>query len=155
MGKKVWIKATDKLVQIYHQHMLIKQHVITDGYRHTDFNDFPANVQAALDDGVPLNLQRRAETVGDGFAKLIRSVLQPHAFMNIRKAQGLLRLAQKYDNRLIEKAATLAVQQNLRVTPKLFTRLLEKITYENQHENQPPLSQQSLDFVRQADYFIH
>jgi len=155
VGKKVWVKTTDKLVQIYYQEMLIKQHVITNGYYHTDFTDFPANVQAALDEGVPLNLQRRAEAVGDDFAKLIRTVLEPHAFMNMRKAQGLLSLAQKHDNRLIEKAAHHALQQNIRVTPKLFKRLLEKIEQQNQQENQPPLSQQSLDFVRQADYFIH
>ena len=155
VGKNVWVKATDKIVQIYYQEMLIKQHVITRGYFHTDFTDFPANVQAALDEGVPLNLQMRAQAVGDDFAKLIRTVLEPHAFMNMRKAQGLLGLAQKHDNRLIEKAAHHALQQNIRMTPKLFKRLLEKIEQQNQQENQPPLSQQSLDFVRQADYFIH
>ena len=75
--------------------------------------------------------------------------------MNMRKAHGLLSLAQKHDNRLIEKAAEHAFQQNLRVTPKLFKRLLEEIEHEKQQENQPPLSKQSLDFVRQTDYFIH
>ena len=111
--------------------------------------------QAALDEGMPLNLQLRGEAVGDDFAKLIRTVLEPHAFMNMRKAQGLLSLAQKHDNRLIEKAAHHALQQNIRITPKLFKRLLEEIEQKNQQKDQLPLSQQSLNFVRPAKYFTH
>ncbi len=123
VGKKVRVKATDKVVQIYYQEILIKQHVITDHYHYTDFNDFPDDVQAALDEGVPLNLQRRTEAVGDDFAKLIRTVLEPYAFMNMRKAQGLLSLAQKYDNRLCRSNLwTLFVRQII-----LFTKNKEKI----------------------------
>jgi len=155
VGKKVWVKATDKIVQIYYQDRLIKQHVVTNSYRHTDFDDFPPNVKAALDQGVPLNLQRRANLVGENFAKMIRSVLEPHAFMNLRKAQGLLSLAEKYKNGLVEKTARRALKLEMAVTPKLFKNLLEKIQQENQQNNQPPLSQQSLDFVRQMDYFVH
>lgn len=155
VGKKVWVKATDKILQVYFQDRLIKQHVITGNYRHTDFNDFPENVQAALDDGLPLILQRRAEKTGPRFALLIRTVLEPHAFMNMRKAQGLLSLTQKYQSGLIEKAARHVLENNLSVTPKLFKNLLEKLEQQNLQNNQPPLSQHSLKFVRQADYFIH
>lgn len=155
VGKKVWVKATDKILQVYYQEALVKQHLITTHYRHTDLDDFPANVKAALDQGMPLTLQRRAEQIGDHFAQLIRSVLTPHAFMNMRKAQGLLSLAKKYESSLIEKAAEHALQHKLAVTPKLFKQLVEKIQQKNQHHNQPPLSQHSLDFVRQADYFVH
>ena len=155
VGKKVWVKATDKILQIYFQDRLIKQHVITSHFRHTDFNDFPENVQAALDNGMPLILQRRAEETGHHFALLIRTVLKPHAFMNMRKAQGLLALAEKYKSGLIEKAARIVLENNLSVTPKLFKNLLEKLEQQNLQNNQPPLSHHSLQFVRQADYFIH
>ena len=155
VGKKVWVKATDKILQIYYLDRLIKQHFITSNYRHTDFNDFPKNVQAALDNGMPLILQRRAEQTGHYFAHLIRNVLKPHAFMNMRKAQGLLSLTQKYQSSLIEKAARTVLENNLPVTPKLFKNMLEKIQQQNLQNNQPALSQHSLQFVRQADYFIH
>ena len=42
VGRQVWIRATERILQVYHQEQLIKQHVITRHYRHTDFNDFPA-----------------------------------------------------------------------------------------------------------------
>jgi transposase len=155
VGKKVWVKATDKILQIYFQDRLIKQHAITGNYRHTDFNDFPENVQAALDNGLPLMLQRRAEQTGRHFAQLIRTVLEPHAFMNMRKAQGLLALAKKHKSGLVEKTARHILENNLSITPKSFKHVLEKIQQENQQNNQPPLSQHSLQFVRQADYFSH
>jgi len=152
VGKEVWVKATDKIVQIYYREQLIKQHVITAHYRHTDFNDFPPNVKAVLDD--PLNLELRAEQIGERFAKMIRRVLEPHAYINMRKAQGLLSLAQKHKSSLVEKAADYALEHNISVNPKNFKRLLENLEQENHQNNQPPLSQQSMQFVRPMNYFI-
>ncbi len=155
VGRKVWVKATDKLIYIYYQNILIKKHVITSGYRHTDFNDFPENVQAVLDKGVPRNLQKRAARFGKSFEQLIRNVLQPHAFMNLRKAQGLLSLAEKYQPQFIEQAATVAIDQKISVTPKLFKRMLEKLQQKDQQQNNIMISQESMQFIRKMDYFIH
>ena len=155
VGKKVWVKGTPRIVQIYYQDRLIKQHAVTSNYRHTDFNDFPPNVKAALDKGIPLHLQVKAAQIGTQFEQLIRNTLKPHAFLNMRKAQGLLSLTEKYDHSLVEQAATMALEQNLSVSPKVFKRLLEKLQQQNQQEDKLPLSQQSLQFIREMDYFIH
>lgn len=154
-GKKLWLKGTAKLVQIYYRERLIKQHVVTEHYRHTDPNDFPPNVRAALDQGVPLQLQQKAQNISPAFAQLIRQVLEPHAFINLRRAQGLLGVAQKYNARLIDQAAKTALEQQLQVTPKLFKQLLENIIASQNQQKPPALSQASLEFVRQADYFVH
>ena len=154
VGKRLWVRATDKVVQIYDEHKLIKQHAVTRFYRHTDFNDFPANIKAALDRGMPLKLQRQAADVGSHFAQLLRSVLQPHAFINMRKAQALLALAKKYQAPIVDKAAQLALQQHITITPKAFKQLIENL--KEQSQNGPlPLSQQSAQFLRPADYFTH
>ena len=155
VGKKVWVKGTDKLISIYYQNKLIKKHVVTSDYRHTDFNDFPENVQAALDKGVPRNLQKRAARFGKSFEQLIRNVLQPHAFMNLRRAQGLLSLAEKYKLQFVEQAAIVAIEQKMTVTPKLFKRMLEKLQQKDQQQNHIMISQESMQFIRKMDYFIH
>lgn len=154
VGKKLWARATDKIVQIYDDHRLIKQHLITPYYRHTDWNDFPPNMQAALDDGMPRHLQSRAQRIGPLFAKLIRSVLQPHAFRNMRRAQGLLALTEKTTPALVEKAAAYAMEHQLNVTPRLFKKLM-RILQENPETEPPALSEQSQGFVRQMTYFQH
>ena len=86
VGKKLWLRNVNKLIQIFYQGILIKQHTVTQKYRHTDWHDFPPNVQAALDDGLPAFLQKKASLVGSCFQKLIRRTLEPHAFINLRKA---------------------------------------------------------------------
>lgn len=155
VGKKVWLKGTHQFVEIYDDYQLVKRWIITANYRHTDWHDFPANVRAALDDGLPLQLQAKAARIGPQFKQLVRHILKPHAFINLRKAQGLLTLAANCNPKLIEQAATVALQQQLAVTPNNFKRLLEQIDQQHQTHTPLPLSQQSLEFIRDANYFVH
>jgi len=155
VGKTVWIRGTHKIVQIYYQEQLIKQHPVPDGFRQTDVNDFPPNVQAMLNKGLPLLLQQKATAIGPQFGTLIRTLLGQHALLNMRRAQGLVSLAEKYPLPLVEQAAELALKQQLSTHPKLFKRLMETLQNHNQQQNPIQLSQQSLEFVRDMDYFIH
>jgi hypothetical protein len=152
IGEKLWVKATDKLLRVYYHHGLIKQHLITNNFRHTDWNDFPENIRAALDEGVPHYLQVKAGQVGPRFSELIRKIMEPHAFLNMRKTQGLVGLMEKYDHTLLETAAAMTLEQHLPTVPKTFIRLVQTIT-EQQHEEEIPMSLFTQDFVRPMDYF--
>jgi transposase len=154
IGTKVWARGTHKLVQIYYQHKLIKQHVVTACFRHTDLSDFPENVKAALDQGLPLHLQNKAQQIGVNFRQLVRQTLQPHAFINLRKAQGIVSLAQQYPAKLLEQAAGFMLQQKIKATPKNFKRLLETLLQEKQPQ-QLPLSEQTMEFMRNINYFFN
>ncbi len=153
IGKKLWVKGSDRLIQVFHQNKLIKQHVITNHFRHTDWNDFPENMQKALDGGLSAYLQRQAGEVGPHFRELVRSVLKPHAYINLRRAQGLVGLAKRYDHKLIEKAAFIALDQHLSLMPKPFTKLLEKLKQDNQEQTQIPISLFTQEFIRPMNYF--
>jgi len=155
VGKTVWVRGTPKIVQIYYQNQLIKQHAVPHGFRQTDVKDFPPNVQAVLDQGLPLLLQQQANSIGPQFGTLIRTLLQQHAFLNMRRVQGLVNLAEKYFPSLVEQAAELALKQQLSTHPNLFKRLIETLQHHNQQQSPIHLSQQSLEFVRDMDYFIH
>jgi transposase len=155
VGKTVWVRGTHKIVQIYDQQQLIKQHTVPKGFRQTDINDFPPNFQAVLDKGFPRLLQQKASEIGPLFGTLIRTLLQQHAFLNMRRVQGLVNLAEKYPPPLVEQAAELALQQQLATHPKLFKRLIETLQNHNQQQRPIQLSQQSLEFARDMDYFIH
>jgi transposase len=155
VGKTVWVRGTHKIVQIYDHGQLIKQHAIPKGYRQTDVNDFPPNFQAVLDQGLPRLLQQQACDIGPQFRMLIQSLLQQHTFLNMRRAQGLVALAEKYPRPLVEQAAELTLKQQLSTYPKLFKQLIETLQNNQQQQNPIHLSQQSLEFVRDMDYFIH
>jgi transposase len=156
VGQQLWLRQVNNLIQLFHQGQLIKQHVVTERFRHTDWSDFPDNVKAALDEGLPALLQSRAATVGPLFQQLIRQTLQPHAFLNLRRAQGLIRLMDHYEHQLIEQAAAYALGQHIAVTPKTMKQLLQRIIDHNQSsQGALSVSQQTLEFVRAMDYFIH
>ncbi|MBN1349265.1 hypothetical protein JXJ21_07640 [candidate division KSB1 bacterium] len=156
IGKKLWLRNVYKIIAIFYQEQLIKQHVVTENYRHTDWGDFPRNVKAALDDGLPGFLQQRAAAVGPSFQKLIRRTLQPHAFINLRKAQALIALIDKWEHALIENAAAYALEKNIQVTPKKFRQLLQYLIDQNKPSQLAlPMSEQTLEFVRTMGYFIH
>jgi len=156
VGKKLWLRNVNKIVQIFHSEQLIKQHAVTENFRHTHWDDFPPNVKAVLDHGLPAFLQQRALAVGPSFQKLVRLTLEPHAFINLRKAQGLIAMIDKWDHSLIEKAAAHAIEQNIRVTPKNFKQLLERFFDQNeQSQLLLPISKQTMEFVRDMAYFMH
>lgn len=155
VGKTLWARATDKLLSLYDDHQLIKQHVITSNHRHTDMNDFPPNVQAALDEGLPDYLQSQALKIGKNFHALIRKTLKPNAFMNMRKAQGLVALKNLYPPELIEEASSIAVEHSS-MYPKLFVSMIQKLIEEKMPPMTPiALSDESAGFVREFSYFNH
>ena len=153
IGKKLWVKGTDRIVQLYYKSRLITQHVITDHYRHTNWDHFPENMRKVLDEGLPAYLQKQAGKLGPRFSELIRNVLKPHAFINLRKAQGLVNLKKRYNHDLLEQAASITLDQHLSVTPKSFIRLLEKLKQQNQQEKQIPVSVFTSEFIRPMNYF--
>ena len=158
VGKQVWLRATEHLLQVYYQEQLVKQHVITRQYRHTDFSDFPPNVQHALDTStVHRDLLARAGEIGPAFQGLIQDLLQVHAFINLRRAQALLAIAEAAPRRAhAEEAARFIAQSALTATPRDFRHLLDRLAWQEAAERTlPPLSEATQEFVRDASYFIH
>lgn len=154
-GKKVLVRGTAKLIQVYFNHKLIKQHSrLTTGYRQTDYNDFPENVQAALGEGIPKYLIDQANKISLYFGQVIKTVLEPHAFINMRKAQGLLAAAEDFTPDLIEEAAQILLKQRLNLTRATFRTVLQKVQSEKQNQPSIPISEKTERFLRSIDYFI-
>ncbi len=157
LGKKVWIRASEHILKVFFNEELIKQHVITSDFRHTDFDDFPDNVRACLDTNViHRTLLEHAAVVGPVFHRLIEDLLRAHAFLNLRRAQGLVRIADTVaEPTFVERAAILIEQHGLKLTPHQFRHLLAKLTQEASTPNLVPLSSATQEFVRDPSYFLN
>ncbi len=156
VGKKVWVKVTHNLVQVYYNEQLIKQHAVARGYRQTDLHDFPDNIRHALDSGMPLYLCNEAARTGPNLEQLVRKTLSIHAFINLRKAQGIVSIAKKYPAEIIEQAAETALIRFGSISPKLFKSIVEKLAQQhNEQNNQLSLSDETSSFVRDMEYFTH
>jgi hypothetical protein len=152
--KKVMVKVTDKQVYVYFENELIKIHQIPKGRRQTDLNDFPENMQAAMNKDMPYALRKNAEKICPEFGELITRILAPHAFINMRKALGLMNVASKYPTDIIAKASLIALDDYSHMTSKIFTVIIEKIT-EPLEEETIDISNETSCFVRNMDYFIN
>jgi len=154
IGKMVWAKVTGKIVYVYYNDQLVKQHLIPNGFRQTDFNDFPDNMKYALDSGMPKYLRIKAKIISPEFGELIDKVLSPHAFINMRKAQSLISIAEKYPMELVGRASISAISDYRRIHPKLFKSILEKIENE-EIETAITISESTENLLRSMEYFMN
>ena len=143
-------------MQVYYNEQLIKEHVVlTKGYRKTDILDFPENLAAATNKGLPRYLQDQAARIGPQFQSLVRSVLTPHAFINLRRAQGIVSVAKSYPPELVEQVAATLATQPVPFTPKYFKASIQKLQELQYQSQEIPLSEETKTFVRDPEYFNH
>ena len=155
-GKKVWVKVSNNIVQVYYNEALIKEHIVlTKGYRKTDLLDFPENLAAAANKGLPRYLQDQAAKIGPQFHSLVQSVLTPNAFMNLRRAQGIVSVAKSYPPDLVEQVAATLVTQPFQFNHKYFKASIQKLVELEYQSQEIPLSDETKTFVRDPEYFNH
>jgi transposase len=157
--KKVWIQATEHLLKVFHDERLIAQHVITRSYRHTDHRHFPENIRAVLDkSSIHQHLVERARTLGgEDFYEMIKHLFDIDAFVNLRRAQGLVSVAEQADGpALVSRAARFMRENRVRVTPRKLRCVLEKLcSQDEQYQASLYLAELSEEFVRDISYFIN
>lgn len=152
VGKELWVRGTEKRVEIYNDFTRIKTHIRTTAKRHTDPKDFPENVQVMMGDTHVQWLITQAAKVGCEFRQLIVDVLTPHAKLNTRKAQALIKLVDRYPAEHLNAAAHIACQHKYHLAKQLEA-IIEN-TLSEKTEAGLPISEATEQFVRPADYFI-
>ena len=92
VGKNVWVRATLRLVQIYADNKLIKEHPRTfqKGKWITDQQDYPKSARKYLEKTPEVCVQE-AEEIGDATRQLIQHILSKPTQTALRKAQAILR----------------------------------------------------------------
>ena len=80
-GKQVWVRYTERSrpLQVFENHTLIRQYVA--GSRSLNYfpEDFPEEVSQMMQGHYPQYLLRKSHAFGPDAARLIASVLMPHA----------------------------------------------------------------------------
>jgi hypothetical protein len=151
----VSVKGNERIVQIFYDNELISQYAITNKYRHMNINHFPENIKAALDEGIPKKLCQKAKLVGPYFEQLITTILEPHAFINMRNAMGIVDFSEKYDNTLLEKSAQVILEKHLPPKSKTMKKVIEKLCKDEMAKKEIPISKETRSFLRSGSYFEH
>jgi hypothetical protein len=157
ISKEVWARGTRRLVQIFFDEQLIKTHIRAEqpGAWVTDLTDYPPEKLAYLMP-TPTYCRKKASQIGPHTEALIQEILKEHAMRNLRKAQALLRLAEKHGPLSMEAAARRALFfGNFRY--RSIKTILEKgwLSFEQTLPLPPqlPLSPLGQRFLRPPEYF--
>jgi transposase len=152
IGRDVWAKGTYKTVEIFLDHERIKLHPRshTPGRWVTDTSDYPPQKLAFLM-ATPTWCRKKASEFGPHTEALITVILKESAMRNLRKAQAILRLAEKHAGD-IEKVSERALSYgNTRY--KSIKAMLEMDLATEQTVHRAPLSDLGQRFLREPAYF--
>lgn len=155
IGRKVWARAGRNLVRIFLDEQLIKTHhrAVRPGTWRTDLSDYPPEKLAYLMPA-PTHCRSKAAQIGPQTEALIREILGDHAMRNLRKAQAVLRLAEKHGPASMEAAAQRALAfGNLQY--RSLKTILEKgwLRADKPPQLSLPLSPLGQSFLRLPEYF--
>jgi transposase len=109
-GKTLWLKATHSSMRIFHDYQLVACHarLTKPGARSTVDDHLPPNALAyKMRD--PQWCLKQARSVGSSCTRLIESLFADRVLDNLRAAQGVIRLGDKYGLERLEAACQRAL----------------------------------------------
>jgi len=157
VGKQVLVRATHRLVEIFHNDALIKTHTRATrrGTWCTDEGDYPPSAQAHLF-AHPQYCRSKAADLGTHVGQMVDTILADHALRNLRKAQAVLRFGDKYGATRLDGACQYLLAFDTTEIRRL-KRVLEKgvpSLYQPEPETTPVQpSQQTLAFLHPPESF--
>lgn len=113
IGQSLWLKATPVTVRIYRDHEMVAVHprLHRAGARSTQDDHLPPEAIAwKMRD--PQWCLRQSEKVGASCHQLVRQLFAERVLDNLRAAQGLIRLKDKYGAARLEAACKRALNYN-------------------------------------------
>ena len=159
VGKKVWVRGGMDRVQVFWEGELIKTHKRSDrpGTFNTDESDYPPEKSKYLLKSTTY-YDEQASVHGEHVRRLINVILGEHAYRNLRKVQGIFRLAKKYGSEALDLTSKRCLHfGDYRMST--IRRVLDKKTYLIAIADDDTTSQMSGDkilcFMRPSEYFDH
>ncbi|NLA61608.1 MAG: IS21 family transposase [Firmicutes bacterium] len=107
-GRTLDVRVTDKTIQFFLGEELVKTHSRTKARRKTDVEDLPPEKMAFFARNPEWCLARAAE-IGPAALAAVHEVLSVNTLYNLRQAQGLIRLAERYGALRVNAAAERAI----------------------------------------------
>jgi hypothetical protein len=96
-GRTLYARKTESILRIFDAgYTLIREYIPDGRLRSWLPGDFPEDKEALMQGEYPRWLMSQARSYGPTTEKLIESVLRPHAYLNARRARGILGALEKY-----------------------------------------------------------
>ncbi len=154
-GKSVWARYAKPLVQLFDAERLIRQYVVRPGVnRYWQPEDFPLETREMMNGGYPAWLMQKAREYGTEAVVLIHAVLQPHAYLNARRARGMLEVMKTHQGRpYFQEVCVRARSRGVRL-PATLKRMLEAAEKFPLWQSELPRSVTGSAMVRDVQYYL-
>lgn len=155
-GRSVWARYTEPTLRLFDKESLIRQYVTNDRQRiYWVPEDFPEEVRTMMNGGYPGWLLGKAQTYGACAVELLASVLRPHAYLNARRARGMLEvLAMHHGRPYFEEVCKRATSRSV-VLPATLKRMLETAAARPALTVELPVSALGAQMVRDVRYYTN
>ena len=139
----------------HHEH-LIRQYVLNDRQRiYWVAEDFPAEVRTMMNGGYPAWILEKGHAFGPAAVQLLASVLQPHAYLNARRARGMLDIMATHYGRPYFEAVCQRAKNRSVVLPATLKRMFEAAAQRPSFQQELPLSELGAQMVRDIRYYTN
>ena len=156
-GRKVWARYSAPLLELYDEReRLIRQYVVNShDWVYWVSEDFPAEVRQMMNGGYPAWILSKAAPYGEAARQLLASVMRPHAYLNARRARGMLDIMATHHGRPYVEEICLRATQHSVVLPATLKRMFEAAARKPLAQQQLPLSSLAAQMVRDVRYYTN
>ena len=155
-GKPLWARYVAPMLQLYDNEHLIRQYVVNAHQRiYWVEQDFPAEVRTMMNGGYPAWILEKGRSYGAAAVELLAAVLQPHAYLNARRARGMLDVMATHYGRVYFDEVCQRAKSRSVVLPATLKRMLEAAAQRPTFQQELPLSQLGAQMVRDIRYYTN
>ena len=156
-GHRLWARYAAPLLQLYDdREQLIRQYVVNDHDRvYWVPEDFPEEVREMMNGGYPAWILSKAAPYGKAAEQLLASVMRPHAYLNARRARGMLDIMAAHSSKPYFEEICLRATRHSVVLPATLKRMFEAAARQPLLEEHLPLSPLAAQMVRDVRYYTN
>jgi transposase len=156
-GKKVWVRYThrSRMLRVFSDLKLIREYVV--GHERVNYlpGDFPEVQEQMMRGTYPQYLLGKAAEFGKDASALVETVLKPHAYVNARRAQGMLEVMKQFHRTpFFGSVCREALRRGVKV-PSTFRTMLTDEQNQLHFEFSLPLSAAGQKMIRDIGYYIN
>ena len=156
-GKDVWVRYTErnKMLRVFFGTRLIREYVVTGKAMNYVPEDYPEGKREMMNGSFPRYLLNQAQSFGETSYRLVEAVLEPHAYLNCRRAQGILKIMAEHGGKsFYEQVCSKALSRGVKL-PRTFKAMLKAEEKQLVMDMGIGISELGKQMIRDASYYVN
>jgi transposase len=155
-GDTLWARKCGNIVEIFNQmHEKIRVYAVPVKHMAYEKNDFPEIKNEFMTGHYGDYLLKQARGIGEGAYELLKAVLIPNAYLNSRRAQGMLEIMRQYSSKQYFSFVCGKARVGNIKSPKIFKEMMEMQEHQLLLDYEGvKISEEGQSMVRSIKYYM-